>query len=82
MLHTKGEVEGQRRQIKHLNGKLQDLEYKFSKNIDRTEELALLVKQNEELREALDEIEREKIAGIFFFFSWHSEVLLKTNQVS
>lgn len=61
--HTKSELENQRRQLKTLNGRLQDLQMKYNKGIDRNEELALLVKQNEDLREALEEIEREKING-------------------
>lgn len=66
ILHTKGEVEGNRNKIKNLTSKLQELELKYNKSIDRDSELAMLVKQNEELREALEEIEKEKITGTYF----------------
>lgn len=64
LLHAKGEIEGNRNKIKALTSKLQDLEFKYNKSIDRESELALLVKQNEELREAIEEIEKEKINGM------------------
>jgi hypothetical protein len=61
--YTKMELEKQTANVKTLNAKLLLLTAKNKGSIDRGEELALLVKQNEELREALEDFEKEKING-------------------